>query len=803
VSDDAERLDRLRSALASRYRIVREIGRGGMATVYLAEDIRHDRKVAIKVLKPEVAAALGSQRFLREIQIAAVLTHPHILPLHDSGEADGLVFYVMPYVDGETLRDRLARQKQLPIDEAVAITREVADALAHAHARGVIHRDIKPENILFMGGHAVIADFGVATAVGAAASPRITEGGLALGTPEYMSPEQALGQEDVDARSDIYSLACVTYEMLSGEPPFAGSNFRALLARKLSEPVPRLSPFRETVPPPLEDAVRCALAKIPADRFDTISAFAAALTGVDGATRSPRPRSGHDRWSIPRVSKPAFLVAGLLVVSLVALVVQRQLGDRPFYTSPRASEPRSQPTIAVLPFENLGGADDDYFTAGMTDEITSRLGAVSGLGVIPTRAAQRYERTSMTMRDIGRALGIDYLLVGSVRWADSVARSRSARVTIELVRAADERQIWSKSYDRVIEDIFEVQSDIAAEVADRLGVTLLAAERARLSSRPTSNPEAYQLYLRGRHFWNKRTENNIQLALDHFQQAVDLDPGYSLAWVGIADAWISRGWYSRLAPGDAFPRAKHAALRALEFDSTLAEAHASMAHIHFEFDHDWKAAEREYRRALQLDSTYATAHHWYGGFLSAMGRHEEALEQAESARRLDPLSSIIQTWVGLRYYFAAKNEAAIAEYGKAIELDPGFAPAYWHLGWAYQEMGRFAEAVSAAERALEIEPQSTLYLAAVGHAYARAGRTIEARAILSRLAQASKEKHVSAYHLATIHIALGNADAGLDELQRAHAERSPWIGYMRVDPRLKPVRGYPRFEALIRKAELL
>nr|MDQ3081889.1 serine/threonine protein kinase [Gemmatimonadota bacterium] len=282
MSDDGEQLERLRSALTSRYRIVREVGRGGMATVYLAEDLKHDRRVAIKVLAPEVAAALGPQRFLREIQIAAVLAHPHILPLHDSGEADGLVFYVMPYVEGETLRDRLRREPQLPIGEAIQVTREVADALAYAHSLGVVHRDVKPENILFMGGHAVIADFGVATALSAAAGARITEGGLAVGTPEYMSPEQATGHEEVDGRSDTYSLACVLYEMLSGDPPFVAGSFRALLAKKLSEPVPGLMNLRETVSPALEDAVRRALAKSPADRFDSIGAFAAAVSRSEG-----------------------------------------------------------------------------------------------------------------------------------------------------------------------------------------------------------------------------------------------------------------------------------------------------------------------------------------------------------------------------------------------------------------------------------------------------------------------------------------------------------------------------------------
>jgi TolB-like protein/Tfp pilus assembly protein PilF len=458
--------------------------------------------------------------------------------------------------------------------------------------------------------------------------------------------------------------------------------------------------------------------------------------------------------------------------------------------------------IAVLPFENRGPADDEYFAAGMTDEITSRLGAVSGLGLVSRRAAQRYARTDKTMREIGQELGIDHLLVGSVRWAGAGSGSRRVRITVELLRAQDERQLWSTTYDRVIDDIFEVQSDIAHQVIERLGVALPEGERSRLSAKPTDNHEAYTLYLKGRYFWNKRTEENIQIGLNYFQQAVDLDPGYSLAWAGIADMWIARGWYSRLAPSEVYPKAKHAAMRALEFDSTLAEAHLSLAHIHFQYDHDWDAAERGYRRAIELNPTYPVAHHWYGGFLSAMGRHREALQHAETARTLDPLSPIIQTWVGLRYYFAGRYEEAIAEHLKALELDPDFAPAHWHLGWAYEQAGRFGEGIAEAERAMALDGGNLLYLASLGHAYARAGRTKEARATLARLAQASASRHVSAYHVAVIHIALGDTDAGLDWLERAYDERSPWIGYLRVDPRVDPVRSHPRFQSLLEKARL-
>jgi serine/threonine-protein kinase len=810
-------LTRLQAALADRYRLQRELGRGGMAIVYLARDLKHGRLVAIKLLRQELVVALGPERFLREIQVTAGLQHPHILPLLDSGTLEDVAggnrpYYVMPYVEGESLRDRLVRDQQLPIAEAVRITRDVAAALGYAHERGVVHRDIKPENILLSGGQAVVADFGIARALSAAGAERLTETGLALGTPHYMSPEQASGDPHVDGRTDVYALGCVLYEMLAGEPPYTGPTAQAIIAKRMVEPIPRIRTVRETVPQELERAITRALAKIPADRFGTVAEFASAAA-KGGASDTPTDRSaGRARrpsvWdgARPRVVRVVLLLLGVLAVTLVGAIWLLRVGDNGGTTQRSAGaldgDAQRATTIAVLPFENLGQADDEYFAAGMTDEVTSRLSAVSGLGLVPSRAVQRYARTNMTMREIGRELGIDYLLVGSVRWAGADSASKSVRITLELLRAKDERQLWATTYDRKITDIFKVQSDIAEQVIERLGVTLLEGERNRLSAQPTRNHEAYTLYLKGRFFWNKRTAANIQTALDYFQQAVDLDPGYSRAWVGIADVWIFRGWYSRLAPHETFPKAKSAAKRALEFDSTLAEAHASMAHILFEFDHDWTAAEREYRRAIELDPNYPTAHHWYGGFLSAMGRHDEALQQAVTARALDPLSPIIQTWMGLRYYFAGKYDDAIAEYRKALELDPDFAPAHWHLGWAYEQTGRFEEGISEAKRALAIDGGSLLYLASLGHAYARAGMKSEARATLARLAQASRNQHVSAYHVAVIYIALGDTNTGLDWLERAYDEQSPWIGYLRVDPRVDPVRSHPRFENLLRKTRL-
>ena len=798
-------------SLAERYPVSRELGRGGMAVVYLGRDVKHGRDVAVKIIRPELAAAMGRERFLREIAIAAQLHHPHIVPLYDSGEADGLLYYVMPYESELSLRDRLARDGPLPVDDAITMLCDICDALAHAHSHGIVHRDVKPDNVLIAGRHAMVTDFGVAKAMSESTrnSEALTTLGIMLGTPAYMAPEQISADPQVDHRADIYAVGALAYELLTGRPPFGGDT-QAVLSAHLTQVPPPLAVMRADVPDALSDCVMKCLAKQRADRWQSAEELRHCLEGsLTSAGRTGRETAhvaGTGTSSrvlgLPRRTA-ALLAAGVLALVLGAGWMLR--GDRREPVAPaRAPAPVAAtarlPAIAVLPFENLGPADQEYFAVGMTDEIASRLSAVSGLGVIASRATRRYAGTRRSMREVGRELGFDYALVGNVRW--SGPGSRRVRITLELLRAEDERQLWSTTYDRVIDDVFDVQSDIAGQVVDKLGLTLGEGERRRLVARPATNHEAYTLYLKGRYYWNKRTERDVQTALGYFQQATDVDPGYSVAWVGIADTWISHGWYSRRAPRETFPQAKHAVLRALQFDSTLAEAHASLAHIHLEYDHEWAAAEREYRRAIELNPAYPVAHHWYGGYLSAMGRHDEAMQQAQMARSLDPLSPIIQTWVGLRHYFAGRHEPAIAEFRKALELDRNFAPAHWHLGMAYERTGKYTEGVAEAERALALDQGSLLYLASVAHAYAKAGRVRDARATLARLEEASRTRHVSAYHLATIHIALGDTTAALDWLERAAAERAPWMGYVAVDPRVDPLRAHPRYRSLLAKLGL-
>ena len=453
--------ERLNAALAGRYAIERELGRGGMATVYLAHDVKHQRPVAVKVLRPELAAALGPDRFLREVEIAARLNHPHILPLYDSGEADGFLFYVMPYIKGESLRHRLARDKQLPIEEALGVTRQIASALGHAHAQHIIHRDVKPENILLYEGEAMVADFGIALAASAATGERLTKTGFAVGTPEYMSPEQALGERELDARSDVYSLGCVLYELLAGEPPYTGRTAQAVMAKRFADPVPSARRLRAAIPAGVEQALMKALARVPADRFASAAAFAEALA------------------------------------------------------APAAARPRT-PSVAVLPFLNLSAdPENEYFADGVTEDVIAQLSKVGALQVISRTSVMPFKKREQGLREIAATLQVATLLEGSVRRAGD-----RVRIVAQLIDAETDRHLWAETYDRQLTDIFAIQADVAVQIAAALQAELSPDERTRIHREPTRDLEAYQLYLQGRHWVSRYTVEGIRKGIEYLEQAI-------------------------------------------------------------------------------------------------------------------------------------------------------------------------------------------------------------------------------------------------------------------------------------------
>jgi serine/threonine-protein kinase len=726
-----------------------------MATVYLALDLKHDRRVALKVFRPELAASLGAERFLREIKFAARLQHPHILALHDSGEAAGLLYYVMPFVEGETLRGRLKREVQLPIADALSLAREVAEALDHAHRQGILHRDIKPENILLFAGHAVVADFGIARAISTGSAERLTETGLAIGTPVYMSPEQSVGEQELDGRSDVYSLGCVLYEMLAGEPPYTGPTAQAVILRRFTEPVRRLAKVRDAVPGWLDQAVLTALAREPADRFPTARAFAERLAGPGEEART----RGASRTE--------------------------------------ATE-GSVRTIAVLPFANLSpNPDNEYFSDGMTDELINALSKVAGLKVASRTSVFAFKGKGLDVQEIGRRLGVNAILEGSVRQSGS-----RLRITAQLVNVDDGFQLWGEAYDRAGEDVFAIQDEIARTIAGTLRGRLTAASDASLVEPQTDNIEAYHLYLRGRYFWSRRSHEGFRKAIEYFQQAIHLDPDYALAYSGMADAYSSLGLtlaVGMIAPGDVLPRAISAARKALQINPNLAEAHASLACPQLVYGWDKSGAEAEFRRSIELNPTYGHAHHWYSHCLVAQGRFGESLTQSEKALQLEPLSLVMNAHLGWHYYYARQFDRAILQLRNTLEMDPRWDYAHYYLALSFEQKGEYDSAESSLGDALALQPGSIVLEAELGHVYARAGRAREARAILDRLMETSRHRYVSSFYIARLHEGLGETDKAFAALQRALDERSDLLLNIDVEPRLDALRADPRF-ATIRKA---
>jgi serine/threonine-protein kinase len=729
---------RLSDALGDRYRIENELGRGGMAVVYRAHDLKHDRAVALKVLRPEIAADVeASERFLREIRMVARLTHPHILPLYDSGRRGGVLYYVMPLV-GESLRTRLEREGALPVEQVLLIVDAVADALAYAHSQDVVHRDIKPENILFNVGHPMVADFGVARAIGADA---VTQGGIAVGTPEYMSPEQAGGEAELDGRSDVYSLACVVYEMLCGAPPFQGADARSVMARHITEPPAPVRARRPEVPMGMAAALGRALEKAPVSRFRTAAEFAAALRAVDAA---------HD------------------------------------------AAPRGR--IAVLPFVNTSGDPGiEYLSDGITDTLIDALAKVDGLEVCSRTSVFALKASGKDVRAIGAHLHVATVIEGTLRRA-----GERLRVTVQLTDVAAGRLLWSQRWDRALTDVLAVEDEIAEAIVGTLRRTLLRDLGQVHPRRYTQNVAAYNLYLQGRYYWNRRSAGDLQRAIAFFEQAIAADPEYALAYTGLADCYALQIDYRSIRVREGLERAKAEARRALAIDDNLAEAHTSLAWVLFVYEWDWAGAEREFRRALQIDPRYATAHQWYAWLHLVRGRRNESLAEGHAAADLDSTSVSIRRTLGWLYYHARRHDAAVQHLLRACAMDPTAAENHRILGLVYAARGDFPSAEAACREAVRLSDGSPVATGALSFVLAEAGRTDEARALLTGLRDLASRDYVSPVALGTAYLGLGMLDEALGELERAHHERRGWVAYLDAEQMFDPLRGMPRFEELRR-----
>ncbi len=765
----ADLLERLRAALADRYRVDREVGRGGMALVFFAHDLKLDRPVALKVLRPDLAASLGADRFLREIEIVARLTHPNILPLHDCGKADGQLYYTMPFVEGESLRNRLDREKQLPIDDALRIAREVADALGHAHALGIVHRDIKPENILFSAGHAVVSDFGIARAVSAAGVGTLTETGLAVGTPAYMSPEQASGPSDIDGRSDIYALGCVLYEMLSGETPYLGRTPQAIVAKKLTEPPPRVSVVRETVPIKVEEALVRALARTPADRFRTAQGFAEALS--TGAILRRAPLHGWRR--------AAALVVTFGVLALAVRGLHSMLAETGIHK------------LAVLPLTDLtNDSAQAYLADGVQEALTSELGQL-GLSVTARATMVQFRNAHKPIREVAREVGADAVIEGSVY------RSHDSLQISTRLYDKDEREIWAASYAGVLSDVVTLYRGFARAMAHEIGVRLNPTNEARLSETRTVNPHVYEAYLRGMHLLdNPRTDADLDSAIASFQQAVDQNPADPLAYAGLALGYTTIG-HGMNPPDDVWPRARAAAERAIRLDSTLADAWAALATIKTYAESDWEGAERAFRRANELNPSLAMNHYHYAWYLALFGRVDEALVEHRRAQELDPLTPLHTVWIPQLYWFSEKPDMqrALTEARLNVKQYPDNATAWTVLAGLAQAAGLPDEWRAATERALALEPEDELGRAAL---FAQTGRREDALRIAEKY-ETRPPNGWHAYQLAGVYGLLGYRDKSLHwaEYEPHHA----WVAWA-VGWASEKDRADPRMQALARRLNL-
>jgi serine/threonine-protein kinase len=749
-------LECVRSALATRYLIERELGRGGMATVYLAHDQKHGRPVAVKVLRPELASSIGPERFLREIRTAALLTHPHILPLHDSGEAENLLYYVMPYIEGESLRDRLQRERRLDLDHALQLGREVADALDYAHQHGVVHRDTKPENILLANGQAVVADFGIARAVSSGAELG-TEAGTPIGTPMYMSPEQVQGDPTLDGRSDVYSLGCVLYEALSGALPFQGRSAQAILVRRLVASPPALRTVNPEIPAAVEAAIVRALAREPADRFATAAGLSFALTeAAKGA-----PGGAAAAWET------------------------------------RAG---AETSVAVLPFLNLSSdPENEYFSDGMTDEVINALARVPGLRVPARTSCFMFKGKNVDAREIGERLKVRTLLEGSLRKAGD-----RIRLTVQLINASDGYQLWSHTFERTLADVFALQDDLTRAIVSELTSRVVGTTSAPLVRVASEVTEAYTLYLQGCYFRSKQTVEGFQTAVDYFRRATERDPEYAMSYAQMAYCHVLLGFdsFGAVPPHESMPRAQAAVTRALELDPLLPEAHGARAVIATVYDWDWDLAEREFQLASSLGARSSAFHIWHAIFLLAMGRVDESRGVVTSAIALDPLHITLHLSLGRTYVFARRYEEALVRFRATLEMEPLYVPTLWEIGRVYYLMKRYSESAAALEEGMRLTGRTPTLLMYAGAAYAMLGQREMARAIAAELRATSEQRYLSPLYESHIRGALGEQEAADKLLERAYELRSGWLIFTRADPIWDPLRTEPGYLALLKKLKL-
>jgi TolB-like protein/Tfp pilus assembly protein PilF len=774
-----------------RWRIVRRLGQGGMGVVYLAHDERLDRPVALKLLRRHLSLDdTARRRFEEEARAASALDHPHIGTVHEIGEAaDGRVFLVMAYYEGETLRQRLERGP-LPMAEAVALAIRIGEGLAAAHARGIVHRDVKPANVIVTpGGGIRIVDFGIAKIAGSV----LTQTGATLGTVAYMSPEQTRG-EAVDPRTDLWSLGVLLYEMLAGARPFRAENEQALIyAIRHDEPGP-IRRLRPDVPRTLARNVERCLRKNPAERYADTTALLADLRAWQTAPGTTRPRQ---LWRQPAVRFGSTVgVLSLLLAGAIALWPEAQSSVAAPERS-ATSAAIAPPRLAVLPLANLGpDADDSYFADGLTEELISQLSNLRDLRVIAGSSVMRYRGTEKSVAEIGRELGVGAVLVGSIhKVGDRV------RILVRLNDTRSQQPLWSADFESEVSRVPELQHEIARRVAAELNLRLPGEAVRALTRRQTEDAEAYELYLRGRFLLSNLDAASFAKARDYFQEAVQRDPGFARAWSGLADAYDHLAGQSALPSDEAYPRARAAAERALALDPELAEAHASLARALAWYFWDTEAAERHFRRAIELDPSDAAAHQGYAEYLRNLGRFDEALAEVQRAQELDPLTAYSHVERGIILYFAGRYDEALEQYRRLLHATPAANYTNIFVAMVQLQKGEHAAALASLQR-MDPEERQPDALGVRGVVHARAGRPGEARRMLARLDELAAERRVPAFPRAAIHIHLGEHDRALHLLEQAVAERSWHVRMLKMEPLFAPLRPHPRFQTLLQEVGL-
>jgi serine/threonine protein kinase/Tfp pilus assembly protein PilF len=738
--------------IISHYRILEKLGEGGMGVVYKAQDTKLDRIVALKFLSKHLLCDQEAKmRFTQEAKAASALDHQNIATIYEIDEAEDKSFISMAYVEGKSIKE-IIREKQLSIEEILGIALQIAEGMSAAHKKDIVHRDIKSDNIMLTDeGVVKIMDFGLAKLQGVTG---LTKTGTTLGTMQYMSPEQAQGIE-ADERSDIFSFGVVLYEIITGQLPFKGEREAAIIYSIVNETPEPLARYKADVPEGLQRVVEKAMEKNTEVRYQHVEDLGADLRRLKteletGATKTP----------VTKVKPP--------------------------------------PSIAVLPFADMSPQrDQEYFCDGMTEELINALTKIEKLQVASRTSAFQFKGRARDIHEIGRKLKVQTVLEGSVRKA-----GKRLRITAQLVNVADGYHLWSEKYDRDMEDVFAIQDEISLAIVSKLKVRFLGQEKARLEKRYTDSPEAYNLYLKGRYFWNNRTKEGLQRGLEYFEQAIEQDPTYALAYAGIADCYNMLGFFDHLPPRQAFPKAKEAAEKALKIDETLAEAHTSLAHVRQYYDWDWLAAEREYRKAIELNPSYSTAYQWYAEYLGHMGRHHESIAMGKRALELDPLSPIIGANLAAFFLFARQYDQAIEGCQKVLEIDSDFMTAHWILGLAYAEKQMYDEAVSQIQKAVDLSGgNDSPLLGWLGAIFSRSGKKDQAKKILVDLFEVSKRRYVSPFSIALNYLGLGQKDKTFEWLEKAYQERDHWMVSVR-SPLFDGLRSDPRFKALLKKVEL-